>query len=165
MELFVAAGPFIFERRNVKIVGDDSVPRRTPTVFNELVLEFFIGKGLNVCFNVVLKRDEGRFEIRIILREKGLFRRFGFGESSDERGVDVVDSSRHNDRISRSLRVVTRGGFMTAVRLASRTFITRAIEHNVAVEMAKLTDIVVVLVARAVCRIKMLFAFVPQCIS
>ena len=41
MKLFVAAGPFVFERRDVEVVGDDNVPRGTPTIFNKLVEKSF----------------------------------------------------------------------------------------------------------------------------
>ena len=94
-----------------------------------------------------------------------MFCGFGFGKPSNERGVGFIDDSHHDDRISGLLQVVARSGFMAAVRLATRTFIARAIEHDMAIEMSEFADVVVVFVARAVCRIEMLFVFIPQRIS
>ena len=54
---------------------------------------------------------------------------------------------------------------MAAVRLTTRTFVSRTIEHNVTIKMTKLTDVVVIFVTRAVCRVEALFAFIPQRIS
>ena len=54
---------------------------------------------------------------------------------------------------------------MAAVRFAMRTFVTGTIEHDVAIEMTELADVVMIFVARAVCRVEALFAFVPQRVS
>jgi len=76
-------------------------------------------------------------------------------------GVGGVDRSHHNDRINRSLRIVTSGGLMAAIRFAMRAFIVRAVEHNVAIKMTKFADVVVIFFARVVCRIETLFLFIP----
>ena len=109
--------------------------------------------------------DEGCFEVRIVLRGKGLFHGYRFGKSSDKWDVGVIDGSHHNDWISGSLWVVACGRLMTAVRLTTRTFVARTVEHNMAVEMTELADVVVVLVTRVICRVEALFVFVPQRVS